>query len=375
MSVDTRLQLLEEENSHLKNMLNLLGVGSDESMFTIPLEQSKELPLSIAGIENMYLQINPRNRVININNKMAELLGTSKREIIDQQISTFDKLPWAENVFITLITECRNSLSDIEWETNYLDVISGTTRYILFKASIESEVITVTVTDKTQYRLILNTFSRYVSPKVIQKMQESTTDFFKTDRLDITVIFADLRGFTAMSSQMDPLDVKDILNEFFSNLIDVVDRYEGTVDKIIGDEIMVLFGAPIPMGNHAYRAIQTAIEMQIAHNKLLKKWGVDNKPQPPLGIGINSGKVVVGNIGSETRMDYTAIGHNVNLASRLCSAANGGEILITENTVMELTQSRCGVIQLQKAGKMLFKGLKQETTVAKVLYNLEMSDG
>lgn len=368
---------LEEENSHLKNKLYLLGSGVEESVFSIPNKKRDE-PYSIKGLEGMYLQIDESGYIININKKMSELIGYSKEEMYKHSIYEFDNIPWAKNIFKTLITECKNTHDDIEWESVSLDVTTGKERNLLFRVSSCDCITSITIEDRTQYKEIMQTFSRYVSQKVIKKMQDSETDYFETNRMNVSIIFADLRGFTAMSSQMEPFRVKDLLNEFLTSLIDVVDKFEGTVDKIIGDEIMVLFGAPYPMMDHAFRGVKASIEMQKAHQKLLEKWRKENRPVPPLGIGLNSGDVVVGNIGSKSRMDYTAIGHHVNLASRLCGAANGGEILVTENTVLELSkfvekhQEVLDVeIHFQKAGKMLFKGLDQKITVARVLYDIQ----
>ena len=162
----------------------------------------------------------------------------------------------------------------------------------------------------------MSTFERYVSPTVVEKMQDSTEDFFKTERSVISVLFADLRGFTSMSSNLAPEEVKNTINEYLTAMINVIDQNEATVDKIVGDEVMALFGAPIFYEDHALRALKVAMEMQKAHQGLLHKWKSENRPAPPVGIGINTGEMVVGNIGSEKRMDYTVLGHHVNLCVR-----------------------------------------------------------
>lgn len=148
--------------------------------------------------------------------------------------------------------------------------------------------------------------------------------------------------------------------------------------KLVGvavKELIVVTVAPVPIEDHAYRAVRTAIALQLAHNDLLTKWKTEGRPTPPVGIGLNSGEVVVGNVGSDTRMNYTAIGHNVNLASRLCAVADGGEILVSEGTVIELSKyveahqsTVTKRIKFQKAGEMALKGLQNEVTVARVLY-------
>ena len=177
-----------------------------------------------------------------------------------------------------------------------------------------------------------------------------------------------------MSSGLNPDEVKDTINEYLSAMIGVIDQYEGTVDKIIGDEVMGLFGAPVAYDDHPYRSIRVGIEMQKAHQKLLDKWRSEKRPTPPVGIGINTGDVVIGNIGCNTRTNYTALGHHVNLASRLCGAAAGGEILMSMNTVEALAKFAASSpdamkekINFQKAGTITAKGIKEPVPIAKVL--------
>jgi adenylate cyclase len=149
--------------------------------------------------------------------------------------------------------------------------------------------------------------------------------------LTLTTLFTDIRGFTNMSERMDPIDVVKTLNEYFDLMIEVVFKYNGTLDKIIGDALMVIYGAPIYGHDDTKRALLTAIEMQkllIDFNVLRKEKGLD---PIDIGIGINRGKAIAGNIGSKDQMNYTVIGDAVNLAARLCSNAAPGQILVSES--------------------------------------------
>jgi len=155
-------------------------------------------------------------------------------------------------------------------------------------------------------------------------------------------LFGDLRGFTSFSEGQLPETVVKMLNEYFEEATEAVFNHNGTVDKFVGDEIMAIYGAPVYSSNHALNSVLSAIEMIKKHNALVKKWkgksslfSMFSKKDDfdlGLGVGINTGDVVVGNIGSKSRMDYTVIGDNVNIAARLCSKAKGGQILITEKT-------------------------------------------
>ena len=150
----------------------------------------------------------------------------------------------------------------------------------------------------------------------------------------VTILFSDIRGFTSMSEKMTAEEVTDILNEYFSEMEPIVRKYNGIINKFIGDAIMAIFGEPIQDENHAKNAVKCGFEMLQKVSVLQQKWKSEGKPEIQIGIGINTGDVFVGNIGSENRMEYTVIGDSVNLASRLESynKTYGTNILISETT-------------------------------------------
>jgi len=177
-------------------------------------------------------------------------------------------------------------------------------------------------------------FARYVSHQVMDSILASDKDMgLSGDRRRITVLFCDIRGFSSMPEQMPPGKVVQLLNEYFEQMVEVIFRNNGTPDKFIGDGIMVIFGAPEDDPYQEERALKTAIEMQRELRRLRKKWEGEGL-SIRVGIGINSGPAIVGNIGSSRRMEYTAIGDTVNLASRLETATKdlGVGILISEYT-------------------------------------------
>lgn len=133
----------------------------------------------------------------------------------------------------------------------------------------------------------------------------------------VTVLFSDIRGFTSMSEQMSAQQVSEILNEYFTEMEPIITKYNGIINKFIGDAVMAIFGEPIQDKNHAQNAVKCAYEMLNKVKELQKKWAKEGKPKIEIGIGINTGEVFVGNIGSINRMEYTVIGDTVNLASRL----------------------------------------------------------
>ena len=136
-------------------------------------------------------------------------------------------------------------------------------------------------------------------------------------RANVTVLFSDIRGFTSMSENLSPAEVSEILNEYFTEMEPIITKYNGIINKFIGDAVMAIFGEPIQDKKHAQNAVKCAFAMLEKVKELQRKWASEGKPKIEIGVGINTGEVFVGNIGSINRMEYTVIGDTVNLASRL----------------------------------------------------------
>ena len=151
-----------------------------------------------------------------------------------------------------------------------------------------------------------------------------------------TVMFVDIRGFTAMSENALPDQILQMLNEYFEIIVEVVFKHEGTVDKFIGDEIMVIWGAPVAHSDDPARAVEAALEIQSELALFNEKRLKEDKQQIQIGIGINTGNLVAGYIGSSQTMSYSVIGDTVNTASRLCSAAEANQVIISEDTFAEI---------------------------------------
>ncbi len=202
--------------------------------------------------------------------------------------------------------------------------------------AIASQVDTA-IFEELHTRRIRTIFNRYVNPQVVEEMLAvPDKDFFKGERQVLTVLFSDIRGFTSISERTDPEILVNILNDHLGTMTDVILAHKGTVDKFVGDEVMAIFGAPLPMDNHALQAVRTALEMQAAQRELIARWAQAGGEVAPIGIGINSGEVIVGNIGCEKQTNYTAIGDSVNLASRLCGLAKSHQTLISQATYEQL---------------------------------------
>lgn len=366
--------MLERENGLLKRKLALLGSGSIRSCISVP-DQRKVLPASVAVIDGMYCQVDRDQRIVNLNTSMAVLLSFPKERLLGTRLADVDRLPWATGILCTLLDESDAINDDVELETRSQDVVSGTERVLLFRASWHDGIGNIAVSDRSAYARILSVFRKYVSPAVVARMQDSAVDFFKTERQMVTVLFADLRGFTAMSSSMPPEEVERTINEYIGMAVAAIDEVEGTVDKIMGDGIMAIFGAPLETADHAYRAIRCAIAMQKAHALLRVKWESEGRPALALGVGLDTGEVVVGNIGCDARTAYTALGHHVNLASRICGAAEGGEILASSDTLEAISRYwKDGggripeKLEFRKVGDISLKGIPAPVRIVSVGY-------
>ena len=188
---------------------------------------------------------------------------------------------------------------------------------------------------------IKSTFKKYVSENIVDELLQNENALeLGGVQSEVCVLFSDIRGFTALSEKMKPSEVVYLLNTYFESMIDVVFSHNGTLDKIIGDELMVLYGVPLKNKNDSQSAVNSAIEMFKALEKFNNKIEKENLPKLQIGIGINYGKVVSGNIGSERQMNYTVIGDAVNLASRLCSHAKSGEVMISESVFDRLDNNK-----------------------------------
>jgi class 3 adenylate cyclase len=204
---------------------------------------------------------------------------------------------------------------------------------------------------------------RYLSPKITDRILSDGSDLNKiSHRKLMTVLFSDIRGFSDLTDCLEPEEITLLLNNYLSEMTALIHRYEGTLGKIIGDGIMVFFGDPVSIPDHAQRAVLLAIDMQKKVDELKDEWfsyGYDLS----IGIGINTGYMTVGNIGSEFHRDYTVIGNQVNIAARLEQMAKPGEILVSQRTYSKAKD----VASIEKTGTVQLKGIHAPVAVYRVL--------
>lgn len=175
-------------------------------------------------------------------------------------------------------------------------------------------------------------FESYLPPSVVKRQLAHPESIFEVQKKELTIMFTDIKSFTTYSSTMTPDQIQNFLAEYFDAMVQIVFKYEGTVDKYIGDGLMVFFGAPEPQADHAVRCVKAAIEMQKKCRELKEKWVQEGLFPLKIRVGINTGEVVVGNMGTRKKLAYTVLGSDVNLANRLESNAPVEGIMISKRT-------------------------------------------
>ena len=211
---------------------------------------------------------------------------------------------------------------------------------------------------------IKKTFGRYLSEDIVETILDTKDGLsIGGKRKAVTVMFNDIRGFTALSEKMDPEDLIAMLNLYLSAMTDIIQKNHGTILEFIGDAILAVFGAPIESDTKEYDAVKCAIEMQQEIPKLNESYEKQNFPKIAMGIGIHTGDVILGNIGSLKKMEYDVIGKNVNLASRIETYTIGGQIFISNETKEHVK----GKLQIGKILDIIPKGTAQEITIFEVL--------
>jgi adenylate cyclase len=213
---------------------------------------------------------------------------------------------------------------------------------------------------------IRDRLERFHSPQIIEMIlrggQETLDQMMEPKDLTATVLFADINGFTRLAEQLPPREVNMVLNAFFSQTTDIIFKYDGTLDKFMGDALMAVFGAPMEKRDDPERAVLAAQEMMKSLQAMMKQ--TDSGKRFSIRIGINTGRVVAGNIGSPKRMDYTVIGDAVNVASRLESIADPNQILIGEETYHRVKDQ----FPIRSVGLRKVKGRTAEIMVHEVMW-------
>jgi adenylate cyclase len=214
--------------------------------------------------------------------------------------------------------------------------------------------------ESLEQRRLRQVLGRSVDPRVMQRLLANPdVDFLKGERTVLSVLYADLRGSTALAERTDPEVLVGFINDYLGQMVEVILSHEGTLDKFVGDEVMALFGAPFPLPDHALRAVRVGLAMQEAHVGVMEAWRARGLEPAPIGVGIASGELIAGEMGSAQRTDYTVIGRAANLGARICTAAEGGQVLISQETY-DLVKGR---VEATPVSGLHLKGISGDVTV------------
>jgi len=219
--------------------------------------------------------------------------------------------------------------------------------------------------ERVKRKKVLNAFKKYVAPEIVEEISRKGDFSVKLggENRDIAVLFVDIRGFTTMSEVLSPEQVVEILNHYLNLTTNAIFKNKGTLDKFVGDATMAVFNSPFDLEDYEYHAVCAAMDIvedgKALEEELIEKYG----RSVGFGVGVNCGPAVVGNIGCEFRMDFTAIGDTVNTAARLESNAAKGQVLISQE-VYERVKDR---IEVEKIGEIPLKGKSNDVCVYSVL--------
>lgn len=278
-------------------------------------------------------------------------------------------------IFLTAKTEVEDEMKGLE--LGAVDYITKPVSPPIVLARVKNHLMLQNARAflKEKNQFLENAFSRYVSSRVIDQLKKTHADeFLKMDKRQVSILFVDVRGFTALGDRLSPEEIQEVVNSFLENMVKCVEDMEGMVDKFLGDGLMAIFGAPLRHDANAWQALSAAVSMQQLHKAWMEDRQAANKPAGAIGIGVATGHAVVGNIGTSNRMEYTALGHLVNLTARLCGAAKGGEILTIE-ACREQMMNHASALQVQdefltasfaSKGLMTFKNISEPVEVFSV---------
>jgi class 3 adenylate cyclase len=238
-------------------------------------------------------------------------------------------------------------------------VLARTETQLALKRAME-EIRRLAAQLEVRNRFIRDTFGRYLTDEVVASLLDSPEGLqLGGAKRQVTMLMADLRGFTSLAGRLAPEQVMDIVNRYLGTMVEVILQYQGTIDEFIGDAIFVIFGAPVWREDDAQRAVACAVAMQLAMAAVNEENRRAGLPEVEMGLGVHTGEVVVGNIGSHKRTKYGVVGSHVNLTSRIQSYTVGGQILLSEATRQQVEP----LVRLSKQMEVEAKGIAEPITL------------
>ena len=312
---------------------------------------------------------NLMGEINHVNRAAASIINLEREEVIGNH---YEYVFESNEIINALISKCEEALetiseSEIQIECNGKSTSVNISVSPLLNDQNEPIGSVVAMEDLSNLDKLKSTFKKYVSKQIVDQLLEND-DMLNLggQEQEATILFSDIRGFTSMSETMAPNEVVETLNEYFNLMIEIIFKYNGTLDKIIGDALMVIYGAPNSTEKDTENAVLTAIEMQEKLIEFNQQRIIHSKMPITIGIGINRGKVISGNIGSRQQMNFTVIGDSVNLASRLCSVAKADEIIVSDAVWKQIKTNK--IFKNRKLNPVKVKGKAKPIEIKEILY-------
>lgn len=309
-------------------LLELCNVVASDLGYLLLYNAEKQEALEIRTSTEQDITNNP---------KYMNIITRASNEALDtEDVITYSDLDGVVNSIIAVPLILNSQVMGVFGAINSHNPRGFTTDNGRLLKAITSQLDSA-VFERLERRRMRRVLSRSVDPQVLEAILKRADDnLLAGERVVLSVLFADLRSSTEWAERTEPEELVALLNTFLGMMTDVIFKYGGTLDKFVGDEVIALFGSPAKMEDHALKAAQCAIEMQMVHQKIRAEIEAQGKELPAMGIAISTGEVIAGEFGPPIRTDYTAMGRVMNLGARLCSAAHGEQIVISEKTYHDI---------------------------------------
>lgn len=362
--------LAKDNNGYITGYFAVLADIAGDKQVHEKIEQvAREWRATLDAIRDLVWISDKDCHLLRVNRAYADVVGIEPKQVIGKTCHTV--FPWAKSACPncphkhTIATK-ESAVEEFYSPEQALHFEIATSPIFNEKADVVASVcVARDITSRKQAEKQIQSLDRlrqYFSPRLAQKLI-SDEDVFKVRRKNLTIFFIDMRGFTLLSDETEPEELLSMLNEFLSQMTEIIFHWGGTVGKFIGDGIMGFFGDPDEQPNHAELAIKMALELQSRVKTMNEKSVLWSDFPLSVGIGINTGFVTIGNIGPENHRDYTVIGRHVNLAARLEQEAKPGQVLISQRTYKLVGN----LIKAEEVGHINVKGFDKPVLVYNVL--------
>jgi adenylate cyclase len=322
----------------------------------------------LESMSNGVITLNEDGKIITCNNAGIRIMKVSPAEILNRKANDFftGANSWVmEKIERLEKTQAQDVIMDADLEFSGVKLSVNLTVLPLLSTGKKKLGTMIVIEDISSEKRMKSTMSRYIDPALTDQIMDCEKDFLGGKSITATILFSDIRGFTTLTEELGAQGTVALLNDYFTLMVDCIQKQGGILDKFIGDAIMAAFGIPFAHDDDEDRAVRTAISMVTTLNAWNRKRTGEGKKPVRIGIGLNTDIIVSGNIGSPKRTDYTVIGDGVNLASRLESACKQyhTSILISDNTYSKLK----GTYRVRKVDRVVVKGKTEPVSIYEVL--------